>query len=282
MTRNPPVALNPGDRFRIGDYEFEIIIEDESLAGNPLTANEETMTGADPFDDPFPAAGTHKPAEPFSHADPFDDDPFAEVVPDKQVAHADDDFMSDLDKPLSSLGDNPLAGHVSIDSLMGFDDAMGFEEPESAAKLEQRRTPLREAFSRRSEWGTFATARTDARVFATAGNGARSRHLPGRVSSQFPDDWDAATGMLKIPQKEEPFGSAGSDLIPDDWDEATGMLKVQAPPAPPRAVTPAPCPTAAARKSCAATTPGASDRRSGAHPGWQRAGRRSPVARVWN
>ncbi len=126
LNRNEPVALNPGDKFRIGDYEFEVIIEDDSLAGNPLTSNEETMIGADPFDDPFPAPGTAGQSEPFSHADPFEDDPFAEPVPDKHVSDDDNDFMSDLEKPLSSLGDNPLAGHVSIDSLMGFDDDIGF------------------------------------------------------------------------------------------------------------------------------------------------------------
>ncbi len=241
LTRNQPVALNPGDRFRIGDYEFEIIIEDESLAGNPLTSNEETMTGADPFDDPFPAPGTHKPADPFSHADPFDDDPFAEAVPDKPVAHADDDFMSDLEKPLSSLGDNPLAGHVSIDSLMGFDDAMDFEEPESAAKLEQRRTPLREAFKPAGLSGAPSPPRAPTPAPSPPPATTRATDtFQAAFPDEFPDDWDAATGMLKIPQKEEPFGSAGSDLIPDDWDEATGMLKVQAPPAPPRAVTPAP------------------------------------------
>jgi len=237
LTRNQPVALNPGDRFRIGDYEFEIIIEDESMAGNPLTANEETMTGADPFDDPFPAPGTPRQAEPVSHADPFDDDPFAEAVPDKHVVHADMDFMSDLEKPISSLGDNPLAGHVSIDSLMGFDDVMDFEEPESAAKLEQRRTPLREAFKPAGLSGAPSPPRAASPPPATS---RAADTFQAAFPDEFPDDWDESTGMLKIPQQEEPFGPAGSDIIPDDWDEATGMLKVQAPPAPPRAVTPAP------------------------------------------
>src|SRR5210317_749622 len=53
LKRDQPVELNAGDKFRIGDYEFEVLIEDGSLAGNPFTSNEETMTDADPFDDPF-------------------------------------------------------------------------------------------------------------------------------------------------------------------------------------------------------------------------------------
>ena len=123
LTRNDPVDLKAGDKFRIGDYEFEVAMDDESLAGNPLTSNEETMIGADPFGDPFEAADTPPASDPFAAGDPFDDDdPFSEPAPDNVTSDQEDDFLDDIDKPLSSLGDNPLAGHMSIDSLMGFDD----------------------------------------------------------------------------------------------------------------------------------------------------------------
>ncbi len=75
--------LNPGDRFRIGDYEFEVQIDDDSLAGNPLTSEEETMVGADPFEDPFAASGASSEPTRLPNRDPFDDDPFAE--PEKPV-----------------------------------------------------------------------------------------------------------------------------------------------------------------------------------------------------
>jgi type VI secretion system protein len=231
LTRNEPVALKAGDRFRIGDYEFEVVIEDGSLAGNPLTSNEETLIGADPFDDPFPSPRAPSHSDPFTNADPFEDDPFAEQVPEKHVSADDMDFMSDLEKPLSSLGDNPLAGHVSIDSLMGFDDDRGFEENESAEKLQQRHTPLREAF-KPSGLSTSSTP--------PAGKAGRSDSFQSAFPDEFPDDWDETTGMLKIPEKDDPFGSDRSDGIPDDWDSTTGMLKVPVPPEPPRAAPPAP------------------------------------------
>jgi len=237
LKRDELVQLNPGDRFRIGDYEFEVIIEDDSLGGNPLTSDEETMTGVDPFDDPFSAQEPHGQPDQFADSDPFEDDPFAEIVPNESVSDSDDDFMSDLEKPLSSLADNPLAGNVSLDSLMGFDDDIDIEEDNSAEKLEQRRTPLREAFK---PSGVRGPATPPSETSAPAEKSAGSDSIQDVFPDEFPDDWDETTGMLKIPEKDDPFGSAGANEIPDNWDEATGMFKAPEPPAPAKAATPPP------------------------------------------
>jgi len=235
LTKNEPAALNHGDKFRIGDYEFEVIIEDDSLAGNPLTSNEETMVGADPFDDPFPAPGAQAQSDPFADADPFEDDPFAEKAPDEHVSDDDMEFMSDLEKPLSSLGDNPLAGHVSIDDLMGFDDDDEPEENDSAERLRERHTPLREAFK---PSGVAASSAPPSAPSAPAGSSHGNEALPSAFPDEFPDDWDQTTGMLKIPETDDPEATAGADEIPDNWDEATGMFKAPTPPKPPKATPP--------------------------------------------
>jgi len=234
LTKNEPVEIANGDRFRIGDYEFEVIIEDGSLAGNPLTSNEETMTGADPFDDPFPAPGAHAKQDPFADADPFEDDPFAEPAPDDHVSSDDEEFMSDLEKPLSSLGDNPLAGHVSIDDLMGFDDDDEPDENDSAERLRERHTPLREAFK------PSDVAASTPPSSAPAGKSAGNESFQSAFPDEFPDDWDQTTGMLKIPAADDSEGLGGADEIPDNWDEATGMFKAPEPPEPPKAAPPPP------------------------------------------
>lgn len=227
LTRNEPVQLNPGDRFRIGDYEFEVVIEDEALAGNPFTSSEETMVGADPFGDPFESAGKPVASDPLSEGDPFDDDPFSEPVSRSPANTVEDDFLEDIDKPLSSLGDNPLAGHVSIDSLMGFDDdKLNIEEQDSADKLEQRHTPLRESFKPASP-GPVASP-------------AGSQKFQDAFPDEFPDDWDETTGLLKIPEHLDTPESSGSGDFPDDWDEATGLFKAPETPAPPEVTSPPP------------------------------------------
>ena len=257
LTRNEQVELHAGDRFRIGDYEFEVIIDDGSLAGNPLTSNEETMTGADPFDDPFAGPAASQEPDPFAGSDMFEDDPFAEVVPEKPVSDDDSDFISDIDKPLSSLADNPLAGNVSIDSLLGFDDDIELEEKDSAENLEERHSPLRESF-KPSGLGDSPAAP------AAPEQASGSDSFQSAFPDEFPDDWDETTGLLKIPE-EDTFGSGHGDEIPDNWDEATGMLKVPVQPepskpvpppgekAPPPAPTAKPIPSRPARQPAAAT-----------------------------
>jgi len=259
LARNESIGLNPGDRFRIGDYEFEVVIEDDVLAGNPDTSNEETMIGMDPFADPFETAG--KPPEPdsFSGNDPFeDDDPFSEPVSGGSDIAEDDDFLEDLEKPLSSMGDNPLAGHVSIDSLMGFDDdESDSDEQDSAEKLEQRRTPLREAFKPAGHGASPAP--TSKPPKSVKGSSAPDR-FQDAFPDEFPDDWDETTGMLKIPEKDDAVESPAGVDFPDNWDETTGLLKASLAPDPPpepgkASTPPAPTPEPETGKELPPATP---------------------------
>jgi type VI secretion system protein len=237
LTRNDPVDLIAGDKFRIGDYEFEVAVDDGSLAGNPSTSNEETMVGADPFGDPFEAAGTPPVSDPFSAGDPFDDDdPFSEPAPSSSAVNKDDDFLDDIDKPLSSLRDNPLEGHMSIDSLLGFDDdGMDLEAHDDADKLKQRHTPLREAFK---PSGIESPPEPPPVSSDASASISGSDSIQSAFPDEFPDDWDMTTGILKVPEKQDPFESADNTEFPDNWDEATGMLKVPVAPEPPKATKP--------------------------------------------
>ena len=233
LTRNDPVDLNAGDKFRIGDYEFEVTLDDESLVGNPLTSNEETMVGADPFGDPFESTSSPSASEPFSPGSPFDDDdPFLEPAPSSPKADKEDDFLENIDKPLSSLGDNPLAGHMSIDSLLGFDDdGLDLEDSDNAEKLRQRQSPLNEAF-KPSEIDSPAVS------FDTTGSDSIQSAFP----DEFPDDWDMTTGILKIPEEQDSPEPGSNADFPENWDEATGMFK--APESPTAAEPPTPKPKA--------------------------------------
>ena len=262
LTRNDPVELNAGDKFRIGDYEFEVSMDDESLAGNPFTSNEETMIGADPFGDPFEAADTPSAPDAFSASDPFDDDdPFSDPIPRAPDSDKEDDFLDDIDKPLSSLRDNPLEGHMSIDSLMGFDDEVDLETPDDAEKLEQRRTPLNEAF--KPSPVESPSGASPARGGTAAGRGG-SDSIQNAFPDEFPDDWDMTTGILKIPQEPEPAASDNIEDFPDNWDEATGMFIAPVAPEPPKAKPPEPPAPKPTPKPVEAATPPAPVRQQAA------------------
>lgn len=187
LTRNEPVSINSGDKFRIGDYEFEILIEDESLAGNPFTADEETMTGANSFDDPFAMPDVPSTIDDHPEPDPFtDNDPFSETDSFSPSDEMEDEFLKDLNTPLSQLDDSPMGEAMSIDSLMGFsDDNDNADELESADKLEQDRTPLREAF-KPSGVNVAAAPPPLPKQEANAG-----------AVEEFPDNWDESTGCSK-------------------------------------------------------------------------------------
>ncbi|MDH4020772.1 MAG: type VI secretion system-associated FHA domain protein TagH [Xanthomonadales bacterium] len=242
LIRNESVDLNAGDRFRIGDYEFEVVIEDSALDGNPYTSNEETMTGADPFDGPYSVAGSPTEPESFSGSDPFEDDPFVEPLSKSQSPAEDDDFLENIGKPLSSLGDSPLEGNVSIDSLMGFDDDLELEDQDSAEELKQRHTPLKDSFKPSGigdspEPSIPEPPTPEPKPDANTGG---FESFQDAFPDEFPDNWDETTGMLKIPVENDPFESTGNTDFPDNWDEATGMLKVPVAPEPPKADKPAP------------------------------------------
>jgi len=251
LTRNESVDLCAGDKFRIGDYEFEVVIEDASLQGNPFTSDDETMVGADSFDNPYSARETPKESAPFADSDPFaDDDPFSTPESSGTPSDIEDDFLKDVNKPLTPMDDSPLGSHVSIDSLMGLDDDdMDLQEQDSADQLEQRHSPLNQAF----EPSNPATPEPPATI-SESDTGSQD---------EFPDNWDEATGMFIIPDLAESPGSSDPTDFPDNWDETTGLVKVpestspkpvRAAPAtpkpeaeiPPKPVAPAPEPVAPA------------------------------------
>jgi type VI secretion system protein len=239
LTRDDPVDLNAGDKFRIGDYEFEVLIDDESLTGNPFTSDDETMMGMDPFDEPMAPSEAPAKTDPFSEPGPFAaDDPFADDDPFDSKAEKDDDYLKDINTPLSHLDESPLGKPVSIDSLMGFDDdEIELEETDSAEKLEQRQTPLNEAFKPSS----IATPSEPTTTAPPVSSGS----FASQGFDDFPDDWDETTGMLKIPEKDDSPATSDPMGFPDNWDEATGMLKIPVKPAPTKAPTPAKPPTSA-------------------------------------
>jgi type VI secretion system protein len=223
IERNDTVMLNAGDKFRIGDYEFEVLIEEDSPAGGRFTADDETMVGVDPFDDPFPVGG-----EPLAAEEPgFDDDPFADTPPAETQDDQDDDFLKDLNTPLSHMDESPLGSSMSIDSLMGFDDGDADDEQDSAEDLKQRHTPLNEAFKPSTPVSPSPppkVAQPNAPDESTASTGM----------DDFPDNWDEATGLFSIPDDNEPFESSSDSDFPDNWDETTGMLKVPVDTPPPK------------------------------------------------
>ena len=228
LERNVAVDLNPGDKFRIGDYEFEVVIEDDSMAGNPFTSDDETMIGADPFEDPFASSGFESEPETHSADDDFDDDdPFADSDDfDEGSADDDIDFLEQAEEPLSHMEDSPLGKAVSIDSLMGFDDDEDEdeEEPESMSDLENRRSPLHQSFRSSSVLSPEPEPNPPAKSTPQPASGG---------FDDIPDNWDEATGMFILPGKDEPFKAKDDpfgamepdDEFADDWGATAGVPK---------------------------------------------------------
>jgi len=202
LERNETVELSQGDKIRIGDYEFEVLIEESYSSASPLADSTETAgetkPGADPFGD--------------SYSDPFDD-PFKDPEP-QAAPQADDDFLKDINTPLAHIDDSPIGNAISIESLMDLDDLDDPGDQPSAASLREKHTPLNEAFTPSSHIAHDETPEPQA-------------NLQSETGSEIPDNWDEATGMLKVPAQEpEPLSSDSSDPLdewPDDWDN-TGSL----------------------------------------------------------
>ena len=166
LQRNESVDLNEGDKFRIGDYEFEAVIEDPALAGNPLTSEEDTSVGfeafheADPFSDTgsFSDQGSSPASSSFSEPDPFtEDDPFAEPDPFNSPQKPEDDFQKA--NLFSILVGSVVALFVSVQLHRLFrargrriqrseDNAIG-REPGGQRRLRQRRVADRRSGRRR-------------------------------------------------------------------------------------------------------------------------------------
>ena len=202
LERNETVELSLGDKIRIGDYEFEVLIEESYSSASPLTGSTETVVETESADDPFGD----------SYSDPFDN-PFKDPEP-QAAPQADDDFLKDINTPLAHIDDSPIGNAISIESLMDLDDLDDPDDQPSAASLREKHTPLNEAFMPSSHIANDETPEPQADFQSEAG-------------SEIPDNWDEATGMLKIPEQEpEPVSSDSSDLLdewPDEWDEGSNL-----------------------------------------------------------
>lgn len=225
LQRDEVVSLNQGDKFRIGDYVFEVLFDDPSLTGNPQTSEEDTSAGFEAFqqDNSFSDPDKALESDPFSEADPF-----AESEPFETPKQAGDDFQKDINTPLAQMDEGPLGRPVSINSLMDLDDDDDTaDEPESADSLEQGRSPLNQAFE------PSAHKLEPVATYQPTTNA-------GSDSDSIPDNWDEATGLYRIPQQDVESAATDSMDIPDDWDATTGIRKLPAKKPVPTAVPPAP------------------------------------------
>ncbi len=293
LERNETTALSHQDKFRIGDYEFEVLIDDNSSSGVNADTDDFDET---PFDDNATVIGQTDSNDEFE--DEFDD-PFSDPIPSHPASNRnDDDFEKDINTPLEHYDNSPMAANaISIGSLLDLDDLdEEGDEQVSAASLRERHTPLNDAFksSNRAE----GHAKADYSV-----------EFDDSFDTDIPDDWDEATGMLKVPEADagnaanqqaaaddfefaddfEPSGdtSEASDVsidLPGDWEDALEIFDdpveppshAQSKPAEPQKTVPTDTPGAAANtpepphavvaapSAAAAATPPAARRNSGA------------------
>ena len=135
LERNETVELSQGDKIRIGDYEFEVLIEESFSSASPLADSTETVVETEHADDPFGD----------SHSDPFDD-PFKD--PESQEApQADDDYLKDINTPLAHIDDSPIGNAISIERLIDLDPLDDPDDQPSAASLREKHTPINEAIT---------------------------------------------------------------------------------------------------------------------------------------
>jgi len=216
LERNETVELSKGDKIRIGDYEFEVLIEESSFSTSPLAGSTETVVEAD--DDPFADSFSDSFSDSSEDSpDDSSDDPFKDSEPLPAPQADEDDFLKDINTPLAHIDDSPIGNAISIESLMDLDDLDGLDDlgdQSSAASLREKHTPLNEAFTPASHISHDETSEPRA-------------DLQGEAGLEIPDNWDEATGMLKVPAQEpEPVSSDSSNLPdewPDNWDDTGSM-----------------------------------------------------------
>jgi type VI secretion system protein len=214
LERNATAELSRGDKIRIGDYEFEVLIEESNFSTSPLAGNTETAVEAGPADDPFGDSFGGSSGDPFKDSEP------------QPAPQADeDDFLKDINTPLAHIDDSPIGNAISIESLMDLDDLDDLDDQPSAASLREKHTPLNEAFMPSSHIANDETPEPQA-------------DFQSETGSEIPDNWDEATGMLKVPiQETEPVSSRSSNLPdewPDNWDDTGSMSgDASSEPAPP-------------------------------------------------
>lgn len=201
LERNETVELSHGDKIRIGDYEFEALIEESNFSASPLTDSTETVVETDPFGDSF----GDSPGDPFGDLqDDAFDDPFKEPESQPSPQADDDSFLKDINTPLAHIDDSPIGNAISIESLMDLDDLDESGDQPSAASLREKHKPINEAFTPASH----VTLDETPDAFSNS---------PGETGMEIPDDWDEATGMLKVPAPEAEPIATGSPGSPEDW-----------------------------------------------------------------
>jgi len=229
LERNVTVAINDQDKFRIGDFEFEVLIDDS--ASSNVIADEEDYDET-PFDDNATFIGQAASEDEFD--DEFDD-PFSDPAPSHSgsTRNDNDDFEKDINTPLEHLDKTPMAANaVSIESLLDLDDLDENEDEQvSAESLRVRHNPLNDSFK--------ASNRVESKT-----KPEQSIEFDDNFSTDIPDNWDEATGMLKVAKapashiQNDPFDTDGDDNefesasngasdandistdMPDDWEDA--------------------------------------------------------------
>jgi type VI secretion system protein len=112
------------------------------------------------------------------------------------------------------MDDSPIGNAISIESLMDLDDLDDLDDQPSAKSLREKQTPLNEAFTPASHISHDETpeSQTD---FQT------------ETGAEIPDNWDEATGMLKVSVQKPDTASSDVpnplDEYPDDWDDTSGL-----------------------------------------------------------
>jgi type VI secretion system protein len=192
MERNETRELDHGDRIRIGDYEFEVLLEDPNLLGNPVTSGEETVVGNEAFDDPFAGFGDEQSSA---------SEQSTELAQDQSE--------------LPDMLDDGIGEAVSLDSILDLDEPDETAEPQSARDLDQNHSPMQEPFSP-------SPVQSEPSPVIPGDEGAGA----------IPDNWDEATGMFVVPDhaSKKPAGEASE--IPDNWDEPSSIKPAPPTPAP--------------------------------------------------
>lgn len=188
--RNETIELKHGDRIRIGDYEFEALIEESFFTDTALPNPTEPANTAEPFDDLFD--------------DAFDDSSSNPIPSSSQAAK--DDFQKDINTPLAHIDDSPIGNAISIESLMDLDDLDDLDDQPSAKSLREKQTPLNEAFTPASHISQDKTPESQIDFQTEAG-------------AEIPDNWDEGTGMLKVSAQKPDTASSDLPNLLDEWSD---------------------------------------------------------------
>jgi type VI secretion system protein len=223
MERGSSEPITAGDRFRLGDYEFEV-----------------EAYGSQPDEEPAAAEGDLDEFTFSGGVNPFEDD-----SPDA----VDDPLMgdqADLNTPLSQMDDSLLGDGVSLDNLWDLDDSS--DEPD-----EFEAVPLEESSPLQQHWSPPKAREPSAPQEPATPPPAESAPVdsPADLPADFMD-WDStgtfSPDMLQQPPPEQPAPPPAPE--PPPQPPPAPKAQQPAPPQPPPAApvysssTPSPAPAA--------------------------------------